>query len=94
MRAALVKAAWSARNKKGSSLRDQFRRLKGRRDKKRAAVAIAHKLLLGAYYVLLNGTPYQDLGEHYLDKMDKRRTAQQLVRWVLLSLRLREDNRR
>lgn len=80
LKAALVEAAWSARNKKGSYLRDKFRRLKGRRDKKRAAVAIAHKLLLGAYHVLKHGTPYQDLGEHYLDQLDQRRTAQHLVR--------------
>ena len=80
LRTALVEAAWSARNKKGSYLKDKFRRLKGRADKKRAAVAIAHKLLLGAYHVLKSGTPYQDLGEHYLDQLDKRRTALHMVR--------------
>lgn len=80
LRTALVEAAWSARNKKGSYLKDKFRRLASRRGRKRAAVAIAHKLLVCAYHVLRTGHPYQDLGEHYLDQLDERRVAKNLVR--------------
>lgn len=80
LRTALVEASWAAKNKKASYLRDKFRRLASRRGKKRAAVAIAHKLLIAAYHVLRTGRPYQDLGEHYLDQLDQRGTARHLVR--------------
>lgn len=56
LRTALVEAAWGAKNKKDSYLRDKFRRL-CRRRKKRAAVAIAHKLLLAAYHVMRTAIP-------------------------------------
>ncbi len=46
----------------------------------RAAVAIAHKILVAAYHMLADGTEYQDLGAGYLDNLDQRRSANQLVR--------------
>jgi hypothetical protein len=47
---------------------------------KRAAVAIAHKILTIAYRVLADGTVYTDLGETYLDSLSKTRTSGHLVR--------------
>jgi hypothetical protein len=32
----------------------------------RAALAIAHKILVSAYHMLAKGLPYRDLGEAYL----------------------------
>jgi transposase len=44
LRTALVQAAWAASHTKDSYFRAQFRRLVGRRGKKRALVAVAHSL--------------------------------------------------
>lgn len=77
---ALVEAAQAAVRKKGSYLKDKFHRLKARRGYKRALLAIAHKILIAAYHVLLERTAYQDLGENYLDRNAKRRTTSSLVR--------------
>lgn len=77
---ALVEAAQAAIKKKGSYLRDKFHRLKARRGYKRALMAIAHKILIAAYHMLLEGTDYHDLGEAYLDGLSKSRTANVLVR--------------
>lgn len=77
---ALVEAAQAAIKKKGSYLRDKFQRLKARRGYKRALVAIAHKILITAYHVLLGRTDYRDLGDGYLDRLSASRTKTALVR--------------
>jgi hypothetical protein len=46
LKTALVEAANAAARAKGTYLRDKFYRLKARRGYKRAAVAIAHKILV------------------------------------------------
>ncbi|HEV2921199.1 MAG TPA: IS110 family transposase [Actinomycetota bacterium] len=76
---ALVEAAQAAIKKKGSYLRDKFHRLKARRGYKRALIAIAHKILIAAYHILLEGTDYHDLGDAYLDRLSKHRTTTALV---------------
>jgi len=43
-------------------------------------MAIAHKILLIAYHLLSTGQPYRDLGETYLDQLNKTRLAKQLMR--------------
>jgi len=80
LKTALVEAAAAAARKKGSYLKDKFFRLKARRGYKRAAMAIAHKILVAAYHMLSTGAPYKDLGEAYLDRLDKKQVAGNLVR--------------
>jgi len=47
---------------------------------KRAAVAIAHKILVDAFHMLQRAVAFADLGAKYLDRVDKHRTAKRLVR--------------
>ena len=53
LRTILVGAAISASRTKGSYLKDKFHRLKARRGGLRAALAIAHKILVCAYHMLI-----------------------------------------
>ena len=76
----LVGAATSAGRTKGSYLKDKYHRLKARRGVPRAAIAIAHKILVAAYHMLAKGLPYRELGEAYLDQIDQTRTAANLKR--------------
>ena len=46
----------------------------------RAALAIAHKILIAAYHMLTRRVGYRDLGEAYLDQRDRSRTAANLQR--------------
>ena len=55
-------------------------RLCARRGKLRAAVALGHTILVAAYHMLADGTFDEDLGADYLDRLDKRRTSNQLIR--------------
>lgn len=80
LRTTLVEAAQSAVRTRGSYFRAKFYRLKARRGHKRAAVAIAHKILLVVHHLLATGTAYRELGERYLDALAPQRTTRQLVR--------------
>jgi transposase len=80
LKTALVGAAVSASRAKGTYFKAKYFRLKARRGGLRAAVAIAHKILVSAHHMLSNGIPYGELGDVYLDKIDETRTANNLVR--------------
>jgi transposase len=79
LRATLVEAAQAAGRRKDTYLAAQFRRLAARRGKKRAAVAVGHTILVTAYYLLRDGTVYQDLGPTYFDQRDRVALERHLV---------------
>jgi transposase len=80
LKAALVTAAVSAAQAKGTYLRDKFHRLKARMGTKKAAMAVAHKILVAIFHMLQRGIAFVDLGSDYLDGINKHRTAKRLVR--------------
>ena len=80
LKTALVTAAIGASRRKGSYYKDKCHRLKARRGCLRAAIAIAHKILVAAYHMLATGAPFRDLGEAYLDQQARRRRTANLVR--------------
>jgi transposase len=80
LKATLVTAAISASQAKGIYLRDKFHRLKARMTAKKAAVAIAHKILVAVFHMLQQAFSFAELGADYLDRLDKHRTAKRLVR--------------
>ena len=67
LRTILVQAAHALAHTK-TYLAAQFRRISGRRGKKRAAVAVAHSILTIAYHLISRQEPYKDLGADYFDK--------------------------
>jgi transposase len=80
LKTALVEAATAAARTKGSYLRDKFYRLKARRGYKRAVVAVAHKILVAIYHMLSHQVGYNELGDLYLDKLNKHHVTRNLVR--------------
>ena len=80
LRAALVEAAHAAGHTKATYLAAQFHRLTARRGRKKAAVAVAHTILVIVYHLLTRGTLYQDLGVHYFDERDRRAVERRAVR--------------
>jgi transposase len=75
-----VTAAISASQARGTYLRDKFHRLEARMPAKKAAVAIAHKILVALFHMLRRAVTFADLGADYLDRLDKHRTAGRLIR--------------
>jgi transposase len=81
----LVEAAHAVARTKDTYLAAQYRRLGGRRNDKRAAVAVAHSILVIAYHILDRHQPYAELGGDYLLKRESsnaqaKRLARQLER--------------
>jgi len=79
LKTALVEAANSAAKAKGTYLRDKFYRLKARRGYKRAAVAVAHKIMVVIYHMLSHRVCYNELGDAYLDKRNKQQLTRNLI---------------
>jgi transposase len=77
LRSVLIQAAWAAVKVKDSHLARVYQRLVGRRGVKRAIVAVAHRILVAAYYVLRNHVPYREPGT---PSCDAARTAKRLNR--------------
>jgi len=79
LRGALVEAAQTAGRTK-TYLGQQYHRIAARRGKRRAAIAVAHTILVAVYHILARGTAYEDLGPQYFDARDRQRATQRLVR--------------
>jgi transposase len=80
LRSALVQAAWAAKIAKNTYLSAQYRRLARRINKKKAAIAVAHSLIVIAYYVLVRDQSYQELGGDYFDRQHVERQRAYLLR--------------
>ncbi len=80
LRPALVQAAWAASHTE-SYLAAQFHRLRARRGDKRAAVAVAHSILIVVYHLLANPEAvYTDLGADYFTKRNAEKEQRRAVR--------------
>jgi transposase len=80
LKSALVQAAHAASRSKDNYLAAQFRRLAARRGKKRAAIAVAHSILVIAYHMLRDGSEYRELGGDYFDRRNKAHLQRHLVK--------------
>jgi len=80
LRALPVQAAHAAARTNTTDLAAQFRRLKGRLGVKKAAVAVAHSILVAIYHLLTRQVPYQDLGATYFDQRQHDVLQQRLIR--------------
>jgi len=79
LRVALVQAAHAAGRTKDTYLSAQYHRLTGRRGKKKAALAVAHSILIIAYHLIKRNQPYRELGGNYFDQKNPEATAKRLT---------------
>ena len=75
----LVQFAWAATRTKNTYLRSKYESLVGRRGKKRALIAVGHKILISAYFILRNKVEYKELGSQFLESKKKDK---QIVRYL------------
>jgi transposase len=80
LRRTLVQNAWAVSHSEGCFLTSLFFRVASRRGLKRAALAVAHRILIIAYHILRDGGEYRELGGNYHDRLHPLRTAKRLVR--------------
>ncbi len=80
LRTTMIQVAHAARRKKGSYASVLYKRLVGRRGKKRAIVAVARSLLVSIYHMLTHQEAYQDLGSDYFQERRKESKVDYLTR--------------
>jgi transposase len=71
LRSLLVEQGWAASRTKNTYLSSKYKSLVGRRGKKRAIIAIGHKILIASYFIIKNKVAYSELGEDYLNNFRK-----------------------
>jgi len=74
LKTALTEAAWVATHIKGTYFKAKFESLAVRRGRRKALIAIAHKILVSAYFILKNTEPYQE--PNHEKWLEKRKQAQ------------------
>ncbi len=70
----LVQCAWAATRTKSTYLRSKYDSLVVRRGKKRALIAVGHKILIASYFILKDKVAYKELGSDFLQNrnLDKK----------------------
>jgi transposase len=80
LRAALIEAANAAARTKDTYLRAQYEQIKRRHGHNKAIVAVAHSILVAAYYILRDDVDYHDLGgDYYARRADPERMTRRLI---------------
>lgn len=68
-----MQCAWAATRTKNTYLRSKYDSLVGRRGKKRALIAIGHKILIAAYHIMQDKVAYKELGVEFLQEIKKEK---------------------
>ena len=71
LRSTLVECARGAARKRNSYLAPQYDRTAKRRGDKKAIVAVAHSILVAAYYMLRGAVGYREVGAQYFDRVHR-----------------------
>jgi len=79
LRRTLVQNAWAVGHSEGNFLNSLFLRLARRKGMKKAAMAVAHRLLIIAYYIIRDGVEYRELGGDHHDRLHPLRSTRRLV---------------
>jgi len=71
LRALLTQLGWAASRTKGTYFGAKYKSLVGRRGKKKAIIALGHKILVAAYFILKDNMEFKELGPEHLNNFRK-----------------------
>jgi len=80
LKATLTELAWGATRTKKSYYKAKYESMVARRGKKRALIAIGHKILCASYHIIKNKEAFKDLGYEYLAERRKKNRLEYLKR--------------
>ena len=80
LRRILTQSAWSVMRKKDCYLTALFRRVAVKGGRKKAALAVAHRMLIIAWHIIQDGTVYEELGGNHFDRLHPDRSARRLIK--------------
>ncbi len=78
MQSTLVECGWGATRKKDGYLKRKYESLVVRRGKKKALVAVGHKIIIAAYHVLKNKEAYKEPVLHNSPKYKSKKVKNYL----------------
>jgi len=76
----MVELSWGATRTKNTFYRAKYDSLIGRRGKKRALIAVGHKILCTAYIILRDKVTYKENGIEYFEKRKQKNRVERLKR--------------
>ena len=82
LKGALTESAWAASKTKDTTYNAFYHNILRRRGKKRALVALAHRMLIDIYYVLKTGEAYQDMGFEAVRERAVKRQERSMIRFL------------
>jgi transposase len=71
LRRVLCQAAWAASHTHDTYLSAQYRRLAAKRNKNRAIIAVAHSILIIAYFMIKTGEEYRESAGDYFERINE-----------------------
>jgi transposase len=80
LRSTLIECGLAATRANGTALQSRYYRVKRNRGHKKAVVAVGHQILEISYYIMANGTAYEELGADYFDRRHRDRAIRRHVR--------------
>ena len=80
LRRVLTQSAWSVKRKKDCFLTALFWRISARGGQKKAALAVAHRVLTIVWHIISEGKTYQEIGGNHYDRLHPERSARRLIR--------------
>ncbi|AIS52636.1 transposase IS116/IS110/IS902 family protein [Thermoanaerobacter kivui] len=80
LRSSLIEAARAASRAKDTYLSSQYHRIAARRGANRAAVAVAHSILIIVYHILKQKQPYIELGPTYYEEKKRNMIIRQSLK--------------
>jgi hypothetical protein len=76
----LLEATWAAVRENDSYLSAQYHRLVPHKEKKKAATAVCHSMLIAVYYILQKQVPYHDLGADFYIRRNQEAIQRRCIR--------------
>jgi transposase len=82
LRTVLTQLAYAAAHTKGTYLSALYHRLAARRGRKRAIIAVAHSMVVSAFYLCVRQETYHELGATYVDEQRRHHVVDRLMRRI------------
>jgi transposase len=73
LRSLLVECGWAASRTKNTYMSAKYKSLVGRRGKKKAIIAIGHKILIAIYFIMRDNIEFKELGPDHLNNFKRDR---------------------
>lgn len=80
LKTTLVEAAWAVSRKKDTHLNTKFHNIARRRGRKRAAIAVGHKILRIVYHILSEKKPFKEIEPEVVRNRKPKKNEQLMIR--------------